>query len=157
MDTGIHIETNQKSRNSKIVRAAFRLFQIDWNEQKENTNRWSKEIELRYYVHYIYLSHINMYEDTYPYCRLISIQFLSLYITIIKIDSMVERVIYESFYYEPFYHTIGSHRLLLILVRSFHLRLRREIGIFFLKSLIRTKKLSFIQINHFDWPFLRIL
>lgn len=67
-----------------------------------------------------------MYEDTYPYCRLISIQFLSLYITIIKIDSIVERFIYESFYY-----TIGSHRLLLILVRSFYLRLRREIGIFF--------------------------
>lgn len=63
-----------------------------------------------------------MDEDTY--CRLISIQFVSFYITIIKIDSMVERFLYESFY-----HTIGSHRLLLILVRSFHLR--REIGIFF--------------------------
>lgn len=84
-----------------------------------------------------------MYEDTYTYCILISIQFVSFYITIIKIDSMVERFLYESFY-----HTIESHRLLLILVRSFHLRC--EIGIFFLKSLIRTKKSSFIQINHFD-------
>ena len=105
----------------KIVRAAFRLFQIDWNEQKENTNRRSKEIELRYYVS------INIYKDPYPYCRLISIQFLSLYIKIIKIDSMVERFIYESFY-----HTIESHRLLLILVRWFHLRLRHEIEFFFL-------------------------
>ena len=84
-----------------------------------------------------------MYEDTYTYCRLISIQFVSFCSTIIKIDSMVERFIYESFD-----HTIESHRLLLILVPSFHLR--REIGIFFLKSLIRTKKSSFIQINHLD-------
>ena len=69
--------------------------QIDWNQQKEKRN--SKEIELRYYVHSIYLIDIKMYEDTYTYCRLISIQFVSFYSTIIKIDSMVERFIYESF------------------------------------------------------------
>ena len=48
------------------------------------------------------------------------------------------------------YYTIVSDtdRILSILVRSFHLR--RQIGIifsFFIESLIRTQKSSFIQIN----------
>ena len=74
-----------------------------------------------YCVHFIYLIDINVYEDTYTYCFsiLISILFVSLYLTIRKIDSMSERFIYESFG-----HTIGSHRLLLILVRSFDLKLK---------------------------------
>lgn len=43
------------------------LFQIDWNQDK--WNRWSKEIELRCYVHYIYK--YVYHEDRYY--RLISI------------------------------------------------------------------------------------
>ena len=62
-----------------------------------------------------------MYEDTY--CRFIYIKLVSLYITIIDIDSMVERFIFF------FYHTIDFYRILLILVHSFYLR--REIGILF--------------------------
>ena len=75
-----------------------------------------------------------MYEDTY--CGFIYIKYIklvSLYITIIDIDSMVEKK------YESFYHTIEFYRILLILVHSFYLR--REIGIlfFFLKSLIKSQ------------------
>ena len=65
-----------------------------------------------------------MYEDTY--CRFIYIKLVSLYITIIDMDSMVERFIFF------FYHTIEFDRILLILVHSFYLiYLRREIGILF--------------------------
>lgn len=87
-----------------------------------------------------------MYEDAYTYCIciLISIPFVSLYITIRKMDSMAERFINESFG-----HTIGSHKLLVILVRSFHLSWEIEFFLV-LKSLIKTTKSNFIQINHFD-------
>ena len=60
----------------------------------------------------------------------------------------------ERFIYESFGHTIGSHRLVLILVRPFDLKLKsNQMGnwIFLvLKSLLKTTKSSFIQINHFD-------
>lgn len=52
-----------------------------------------------------------------------------------------------------FYHTMGSPRILLILVHLFYLKLKRKLVIFFIlfrQSLIRTKKSSFIQINHLD-------
>lgn len=64
--------------SSVLLRIAFRLFSIDWNQDK--LNRWSKEIELGCYVHYIY-QYIYQ-KDTY--CRLISIKpllFIFLYST----------------------------------------------------------------------------
>jgi hypothetical protein len=58
-----------------ILLIAFQLFQIDWNQDK--LNRWSKEIEFGYYVHYIYQY---IYHEDIE-CRLIYIKPVFLYST----------------------------------------------------------------------------
>ena len=74
---------------------SFKLIEI-------NTNKIDQAKKLRYYVHYIYLIDIDIYEHTYSRLiyinKLVSLDIKTLYLTII--DSMVEGFIY---YLPPYY------------------------------------------------------